>query len=576
MLRNPLTEASLTHLDEELNNAVDTAQGKMGSPLFNDLSKMIKDTMTPAILTAHSGAVSQLDDFRRAFETCGTPDLPSAGSFGGVTNGAIADRLEEHRQCRAKEDAAIVGANTCNTNLKKEETVKDGACKAVPGSDGTPPALDKDGHVGCKVTDGDYEGWLNSFDHQVEQLHKQLEDATAGCGNASKVVDDMIPQCQAADGAAAANKTACNAIQVQADTMGCLANPVAHEECQTYSKCYIEARDNYLAANESIAEAQANRTLQWRVMKRMQCLLETEEAGATHDAIDACREATIDTSHLDLDYPDIPEEVDCSHIVGGALPCTDEWTAGYGQMPANAPAAPCTRCPGDLVNTVQYGRYDYATLDDHPVDDPGDGGCQSVALPLPPNGWKVAPNTADVKNVVWQHNWGTQCLSLKDGSSWLTKIWRKGKVYPCGNGFLREDANGYYPGVCPRRILIRRLRKEMLFQPTQVVIDGQYEYATLDNHRVDDAVLGCQEVAFPVPKGWQIASNTKASEQVVYKHRWGTHCLTFSDGLSFNTAGRGATGCGVATLVHNGIGYLPSGCWRRILISRLRVAPVAS
>jgi len=261
MLRNPLTEASLAHLDEELSAAVDTAQGKMASPLFNDLSKMIKDTMTPAILSAHDGAVSQLDGFRRAFEACGEPDLPSADSFGGVTNGAISEKLEEHRQCRAKEDAAVVGASTCNTNLKKEETVKDGACKAVPGSDGTPPALDKDGHVGCKVTDGDYEGWLNSFDSQVDQLHKQFEDATAGCGNASKVVDDMIPKCQEAEGEAAANKTACNAIQAQVDAMGCSANPKAHLECQTYSKCYDEARDNYLAANESIAEAQANRTL---------------------------------------------------------------------------------------------------------------------------------------------------------------------------------------------------------------------------------------------------------------------------------------------------------------------------
>jgi len=355
MLNEPLSEATLMHLEDELEKAASTSEGtrQSGSPLFADLSKMINDTMAPAILTAHDAAQNQLDGFGAAFEVCGTPDVASFAVGHGVTTKAIGDKLEEHRQCRAKQGTALTDAGTCNTNLGKEETVKDAACKAVPGSDGTPPALDKDGHVGCKVTDGDYEGWLNSFDSQINQLKTQYDDAAGGCGNATKMVDDMLPKCQAANASAAANKTACDALQSAADQLGCAADPTSHANCKTYHECYEKAHDNYVNANDSIAEAQVNRTVQWRVLKRMQCLLSEEAAGATHEGIDKCREATIDTSHLDLVYPEIPEKVDCAHVIGGPRPCTPEWIVEYGDLPHNAPAAPCTPCPVRSFNEFE-------------------------------------------------------------------------------------------------------------------------------------------------------------------------------------------------------------------------------
>jgi len=90
-----------------------------------------------------------------------------------------------------------------------------------------------------------------------------------------------------------------------------------------------------------------NRTVQWRVLKRMQCLLAEESQGATHDGIDACKEQTIDTSHLDLVYPIVPAKVDCSVQSGGPRPCGSDWLELYGQLPTNAPAGPCTQCPVD-------------------------------------------------------------------------------------------------------------------------------------------------------------------------------------------------------------------------------------
>jgi len=338
----PLSEATLMHIEDELDKEV----GKSGitrSPLFTDLSKMINDTMAPSILTAHSGAESQLDGFRTAFEVCTTPDVSTDSSE--TTSKAISDKLAEHRQCRQNEQTAKMGADECDKDLKQKTAVQQSGCNSVPGSDGTPPALDTNGHVGCKVTAGDYEGWLNSFSHQIESLKTQFDEAKGGCGNATKLVDDAKPKCVAANQSAATNKSACDGLQAQADQMGCSNDPTAAAACQTYHSCYDAAKKNYLDANESIAAAQLNRTVQWRVLKRIQCLLKEEAAEATHAGIDACREATIDTSHLDLVYPDVPSKVDCSVQAGGPRPCSSEWIDLYGvSNPPAAPAAACTPC----------------------------------------------------------------------------------------------------------------------------------------------------------------------------------------------------------------------------------------
>jgi len=347
-----LTEASLAHLEGMLNESHGKSGATEGSSsgMFEELSRMINQTMTPAILTAHDASQEQLNAFATAFTLCLAPQ-EQTGSDGVVVYPQIEEKLEEHRQCRAKQVAAKTAEEDCLKDLEREKTVAKGVCDAVPGSDGSPPPLDNVGHVGCKHH-GDYEGWLNSFSSQVKQLHDQFQDAKDGCGNATKLVTDMAPKCMAAMGLYDGNKSACDAIQLAADEMGCSSEVAAAHTCSLYDACYEAAKNNYLGQNESIAEAQVNRTAQWRTLKRMQCLLNEEAAGATHDGVDACREATIDTSHLDLDYPPLPPKTVCADLSvtkHGPEPCSSDWVKQYGSLAS--PAAPCTPCTVTTTTT---------------------------------------------------------------------------------------------------------------------------------------------------------------------------------------------------------------------------------
>jgi len=229
------------------------------------------------------------------------------------------------------------------------------------------------------------------------------------------------------------------------------------------------------------------------------------------------------------------------------------------------------------VNTVLHGRYDYATLDDFPVNGVNGAGCHRLhnpgPLPVPPNGWAIAPNTHDVRLVVRQHDWGTNCMLLSDGTGWYNRANAPGNDRLCGNGnWLGRDANGdYYATACNRRILIRRLRSEDLFQPTQIVRFGRYDFATLDNHPFDDTEVGCGDTPYPLPKGWELAPNNELSRDAAFDRNWGTHCMLLSDGTSWKGKwyGAGNSGsCGDGYLANNQVGYYARSCNRRVLIRR--------
>lgn len=351
-----LSEASLMKMEHLLEDSM--ALGAKGAAmgrstgLFDDLSKMINGTMGPAILQAHDSAQEQLEAIKSAFSLCLAPKEQVTGADGIAMYPDVKAKLDEHRQCRATQAAAKKAQDECDGALARQRTVAKASCDAVPGSDGSPPPLDKDGHVGCEVTPGDYKGWLRSFRHQIDQLRQQYDDAKAGCGNATKIVEDSEPKCIAAKSLNDGNKSACDAVQLAADMMGCSGESAAGHACTAYDGCYEAAKSNYLDQNESIAASQLNRTVQWRTLKRMQCLLKEESAGASHAGIDKCKEAIVDTSHLDLMYPEIPEKSDCAEIKvtkHGPEPCSSEWVEQYGQLAS--PAAACTPCSTTTTTT---------------------------------------------------------------------------------------------------------------------------------------------------------------------------------------------------------------------------------
>jgi len=97
------------------------------------------------------------------------------------------------------------------------------------------------------------------------------------------------------------------------------------------------------------------------------------------------------------------------------------------------------------------------------------------------------------------------------------------------------------------------------------------KYMTLDAVNPNDNSTGCQTTPIQLPAGFQLATNTLDSRQVIALYRWGTSCVNLADGTSWGTAQYyPGTDCWynneIPLIEYNLDGYVTRGCSRRILI----------
>jgi cytochrome b involved in lipid metabolism len=105
-----------------------------------------------------------------------------------------------------------------------------------------------------------------------------------------------------------------------------------------------------------------------------------------------------------------------------------------------------------------------------------------------------------------------------------------------------------------------------------------YYYATLDDAPADAAygawIDTCQNTSYlAVPAGWELApEDASVVSNVIAQHIWSTHCILFSNGVSYGVStynNGGACGCsGSQCIATSGNTYQVTSCSRRILIRR--------
>jgi len=269
-------------------------------------------------------------------------------------------------QCRQTEGVADTAHKDCLKALLVLEGVKNSTCDSLKAQETA--AVDQ---YLCQPTDP-YEQWLITAKSKMNALQESLLEKEAGCGNATAMYNNKAPKCDALKLLVDANKTQCDQLQATTEA-GMCAGPVAAQRvlCEDYSTCYNNALAAYQEEKPTIEAMHLNWTVQWRTLKRMECLLGIMVAGGTNDDIDKCKEKTWPTDHLDLNYPVIPTKEECHGAPAGAgtflqahadaddaipLPCEAAFlTKYYGSNPLGAPAATCTPCappPGDTTTTT--------------------------------------------------------------------------------------------------------------------------------------------------------------------------------------------------------------------------------
>jgi len=279
----------------------------------------------------------------------------------------ISDKMGALLACRQREAQAANEDQACQEDLKTLEGVKNSSCNGLKLLEGKPMPEDL-----CNPTDP-YEEWLNMANKKADDLKDELAKGKAGCGNATQLYDDKVPKCAGTKGQVDGNKTECDRLQAEAE-IGICSGPLAaqQEACDDYGECYDNAIAAYQEKEPTIKKLHRNWTVQWRVLKRMDCLLGVMSTGGTNDDVDQCKEKLWPTDHLDLVYPVFPEKETCpgagavflqtemtekqqskSSSEGLPLPCGDDFLRKhYGNNPEGAPAATCTPCTTTTLATI--------------------------------------------------------------------------------------------------------------------------------------------------------------------------------------------------------------------------------
>ncbi|MFO0755117.1 MAG: LruC domain-containing protein [Byssovorax sp.] len=111
-----------------------------------------------------------------------------------------------------------------------------------------------------------------------------------------------------------------------------------------------------------------------------------------------------------------------------------------------------------LSNTIAYGGYYYASIDDAPVNAAYGAWINTCTTSFYaiPAGWELAPEDANVvNNVIKPSIWSTHCMIFSNGVSYGVSTYNNGGA--CGGGVLGQSGSTYNANSCSRRPLIRHI-----------------------------------------------------------------------------------------------------------------------
>jgi len=197
------------------------------------------------------------------------------------------------------------------------------------------------------------------------------------------------------------------------------------------------------------------------------------------------------------------------------------------------------------IRTWRGFGYEWATIDGAPAGSTSLRSCRSQFFALP-SGWELAPRSTPSSLAAIYGNWGatdivieTTAVNSRNGD--LGALFSLETRAVAGKAFYRATS---VSGKC-QRVLIRR-RDDSAVIETQVrnvtnfVSIGDFDYATIDNSRINDPVLSCQRVPLQLPTGWTLAARATGnsfSSTIQKSGSFGTTGLVFADGSWSSSSG---------------------------------------
>jgi len=299
-------------------------------PFIQKLKKQIEpwhDKSTATLKTA----IEEVESCTEGMENGMRETEAKKGSCSAASTSHTTHREDESTKFTSKEQAKAEKAEK-----KEEMTTECNAFKAVK---------DEVHSATASYGGGDEGTYLESVSEQFcSGLLPRFKEAKLRCTHATADHTEASNQYETKNTAYTVQKSASDTVQTETDVTCCEHALATKDVCTNHDTCYEDKVAAYKAVEAIIKGEEKIKKVEWRVYSRIECLLPV--LGTDNAAkIDACREKEHSTSHLDIDYPKIPEKSACEAVQD--FPGTEAYkNEHFGNLPENAKGKAVAVCAG--------------------------------------------------------------------------------------------------------------------------------------------------------------------------------------------------------------------------------------
>jgi hypothetical protein len=305
--------------------ALDLAQNREGVTdtvvlICTETAELLNETVLAAIINEHDTDQAMIDTAYAAFSAVENQRLDYSLT---ITN-ALAELddptgtgwIEQHRSCRANESTACVGCWECQSQCREETERCDYYLAQLELEYRN--VLDViDNHAYCDANGNIHapssENRMSLSEHLIHKdPMERYIDAMEVARNCST---PTCEQCPSICSSHSTTRNRCNDLQLTLESEQCQARHSLARYHSLYNQAYTGAENRHNMVETQVRIMEADRKVEWDTLDRVICLLLTltnpDDGAASSDAtaasIEACRTHHVDTTHLDINYYDIPD-----------------------------------------------------------------------------------------------------------------------------------------------------------------------------------------------------------------------------------------------------------------------------
>jgi len=262
---------------------------------------------------------------------------------------------KEHSDCRTAESSAVVAKKACDL---EEQVLKQKLKVAVVEVQAQQVEQQS---VVCGTSKNDVTVSSKDLVKKFKDKAQAMAKAGKGFLEVEANTTAKVKECVGLSDGAANKKTECNQKQKDVEAAVCQQGSAAKDGCTVYKSVFQTRLNDYQTVVQNVAVQQEDRLVEWKHLKRIECVLQAlgsakahgdlKANGTLHGQIEACYGKDFLNAGLIVSPKPAPSMKSCPAVP--ELPCTASFVSQeYGNMPTDAPAATCSNWCAETTTTT--------------------------------------------------------------------------------------------------------------------------------------------------------------------------------------------------------------------------------